>query len=460
MLSSVGLRCQAILIFKSVAFRRGKSFSARNKNMEVSIMSVKNLAEKKIKSAGSFVFAFIKWIIVALITGTAGGLIGSVFHLSIELVTDLRAQLPALLFLMPAGGIIIVFLYRLLKFPVDPGTNLVLTSVRSEKDGVPMRILPLIFVSTVISQLVGASTGREGAAIQMGGSLATELGKLLRLKEKSVPIVMICGMSAVFAALFGTPLTAALFAMEVISVGIMYYSALFPSFLAALIATWISKIFGISPIRFELVSQIQLNIPNLLRSAGIGLCCAVVSILFCYALKYSRIWISKLIKNPYLRITAGSVFLIALTLILGTERYNGAGFETVSEIINTGQAKYFDFVLKLLFTSVSIAVGFKGGEIIPTFFIGASLGCTVGTLLGLDPSFAAALGLAALFCAMVNSPITAVVLSIEVFGAANLPMFASAIFVSYTLSGYYGLYSDQKIIYSKLLAEHIGIKAK
>ena len=423
-------------------------------------MSNTETVKRKVQSAFAYVISFIKWSAIAVITGTLGGITGTAFHLTIEFVTKFRTEHPFTLYLMPLGGVLIVFLYRICKMEVDPGTNLVLTSVRSEKNGVPLRILPLIFVSTAISQFTGASAGREGAAIQMGGSLATRLGRIMRLKEKSIPIIMICGMSSVFSALFGTPLTATLFAIEVISVGIMYYSALFPALLSSLISARISKTFGAEPIRFALKAAEQTDPLNLLRSAAVGLCCAVVSIAFCYALKYSKIWIGKLFKNPYVKALAGGAFLIALTLISGSRRYNGAGYDVLSEIINTGEALPYDFILKIIFTSVSIAVGFKGGEVIPTLFVGASLGCALGPLLGLNPSFAAALGFSALFCAMVNCPVSALILSIEVFGSSSLPLFACAIFVSYAMSGYYGLYSDQKIMYSKLLAEHIGIRAK
>jgi H+/Cl- antiporter ClcA len=266
-------------------------------------------------------------------------------------------------------------------------------------------------------------------------------------------------MSAVFSALFGTPLTAAVFALEVISVGVFYYSALVPCTVAAVTAYGVSVACGIAPTRF-VVSAAALEPMMLLRVAGLAILCSVMSILFCMTMHGTEHALSKRIPNGFLRIALGGAVIVGLTLLVGTGDYNGAGMEIITAAIEKGQASPTAFLLKLLFTAITLGCGFKGGEVVPTFFIGATLGCVAGPLLGIPAGFAAALGLVCVFCGAVNCPIASIILSVELFGASALIYFALACGIAYMLSGYFGLYSSQKILYSKLRAEFININAK
>ena len=411
---------------------------------------------RKATSACGYVVTFCKWVLIAFLTGAVGGLIGSAFDKSVELVTGLNTRNSWLLYLLPVGGVVIVLLYQISKIPDETGTNHVIDSIRSDK-GVPLLLAPLIFISTVITHLFGGSAGREGAALQLGGSIGSQVGKILHLDEKDMHLVIMCGMSGVFASLFGTPLTATLFAMEVISVGVIYYSGIVPCIVSSLTAYGVSILFGISPIRFNLKTVPGLSVENILRVAGLAALCAVVSILFCLAMKGTEKFLKKFFKNQYLRIIAGGAAIILLTLLVGTRDYNGIGISVIDGAILDGAEA---FLLKIVFTAVTIGAGFKGGEIVPTLFIGSTFGCVAGGLLGLDSGFAAAVGLVALFCGVVNCPIASFILSIELFGAQGMVLFAVACAVSYMLSGYYGLYSSQKIMYSKLKAEFININTK
>ena len=269
----------------------------------------------------------------------------------------------------------------------------------------------------------------------------------------------LCGMSALFSALFGTPLTAAVFAREVVSVGQLYYSGLVPCLAAALAAYGVTGLFGIAPTRFD-IPFVALTADGLWRVAVLAMLCALVSILFCVTMHKSAHLAAKLLPNPCLRAAVGGALIIALTLLLGTRDYNGAGVEVIAAALERGEARPEAFLLKLLFTAVTLACGFRGGEVVPAFFIGSTFGCAAGALLGLDPGFAAGIGLVAVFCGAVNCPVASMFLSVELFGSGEILYFALACCVSYMLSGYTGLYSSQKIMYSKLRPEFIDINAK
>ena len=403
------------------------------------------------------IVAFFKWIIIAGITGLIGGTVGSIFHLSVEFATQTRLEDPWIIYLLPFGGLIIVFLYKK-AMNEDPGTNLVINSIRTDGK-VPFMMSPLIFIGTVITHLFGGSAGREGAALQLGGSIGSQIGNFIGLDEKDMHLITLCGMSGVFSALFGTPLTATFFSMEVISIGIIHYSAFIPCIVSSLTAYAVSLYFGLEPVRFSLNIFPDISFINIVKVMVLGSLCAIVSIIFCEVLHKSNKLLKKLMPNSYIRVFAGGTIIILMTLVIGSRDYNGAGMDIISNAIN-GSAKPEAFILKMIFTAITISVGYKGGEIVPTFFIGSTFGCVFGSVLGLDPCFGAAVGLVALFCGVVNTLITSIILSIELFGAGNIILFAIACGVSYMESGYYSLYTSQKIMYSKIKAEYINRSAK
>lgn len=411
----------------------------------------------RFRAAAKFLRVFAKWLLIASVTGAAGGLIGAAFHLSVDGVNALRESFPKLLWLLPVIGVVIAFIYRFTHLESE-GTNAVIDSIHLG-ERIPLGLVPVIFASTVLTHLGGGSAGREGAALQIGGGLGWSMGRLFRLDEKDMRLATLCGMSALFSALFGTPLTATIFALEVISVGVVYYSGLVPCLTAALAAFGVTRLFDIAPTRFA-VEAPALSPDILWRVAVLGVACAVMSIVFCETMHRSERLISRTVKNPYLRAAAGGLVIIALTYICGSTDYNGAGTAVISRAIADGQAEPAAFLLKLVFTAITLGCGFRGGEVVPTFFIGATLGCVLGPILGIPAGFAAAVGLVALFCGAVNCPVASVILSVELFGSGGTVLFAVACAISYMLSGYTGLYSSQKIMYSKLRAEFIDIHAR
>ena len=418
---------------------------------------VRQEVRREARSAAETTVTFLKWLLIALVTGAVGGAVGSMFHVSVQWATELRGTYPWLLYLLPVGGILVAAMYRLSRMQ-NENTNAIIDSIHFGDD-VPLLLVPCIYFATVMTHLFGGSAGREGAALQIGGSLGCYIGRLVHLDAKDMRIATLCGMSAVFSALFGTPLTATIFALEVISVGVFYYSALVPCTVAAVTAYGISTAVGIAPTRFQ-VAAAALQPEMLLRVAGLAILCSIMSILFCVTMHGTEHALARRIPNDYLRIILGGAVVVGLTLLVGTTDYNGAGMEIITAAIEHGRAAPEAFLLKLVFTAITLGCGFKGGEVVPTFFIGATLGCVAGPLIGIPAGFAAALGLVCVFCGAVNCPIASIVLSVELFGASALIYFALACGIAYMLSGYFGLYSSQKILYSKLRAEFIDIHAK
>ena len=408
-------------------------------------------AKKYVIFSSKYVRNFVVWIFISAVIGAVGGVVGSLFHISVDWVTGARALHPQLLFLLPAGGLLIAFIYKVTGM-VGKNTNDVIDSIH-DGSPVPAMLVPAIFLSTAITHLFGGSAGREGAALQIGGGIGYRVGELFRLNEKSMRLATLCGMSAVFSALFGVPLTASVFALEFISVGVIYYSGFVPCLCAALTALEVSMLFGLRPMHFFIPAP-ALEPIILFKVCILAAATALVSILFCETMRASG-YIAKKINNIYVRIFLGGLLVLGLAMLLGTRDYCGLGMDIVKSALQEGICKPEAFFFKILFTAITIGFGFKGGEIVPTFFIGSTFGCLMGTLLGIHPGFAAALGLVGMFCGAVNCPLASIILGVELFDSAALPYFAAVSALCYVLSGYFGIYSSQKIIYAKTKAEFI-----
>lgn len=404
-------------------------------------------------------YILIRWTLLAGTAGVVLGLLGGVFVLCIDKVTELRMIYSWVVYLMPVAGLIIVALYQFDKY--GTGTNCVLEGVHSGTY-VPLRMAPLIIVSTVITHAVGGSAGREGAALQLGGSIGGSLGNLMKLDEYDRKIMIMCGMSGAFAALFGTPLTATVFAMEIISVGIMQYAALVPCAISALVAERTAVFIGVKSEAFHLPEGVEIHIKGLLFVALFAVICAAISILFCKLLHGTDRFMKMYFQNPWIRILLGSVVLIALMLAVGSRDYLGTGMNVIVKALD-GEVIAGAFILKMIFTSITLGSGFKGGAIIPSLFVGATLGCLfgqlTGTLAGIDASIFAACGMVAIFCGVTNCPITSLLLGFELFGMEYMPCFLIAVGISYMESGYFGLYQSQKLMYSKTKLKFINRKA-
>lgn len=412
------------------------------------------VVKHKIKHNLERVKTSVKWVVFSILAGLVVGLLGTVFHFGLSFVTILREQNSWLIFLLPVGGLAIVGLYHLLHDEKDTGTNLVISAIHSG-DKLPFVMAPLIFVSTLITHLTGGSAGREGAALQMGGSIGSAIGKLFRFDEKDKHVMIMCGMSAAFSALFGTPMAAAIFSMEMISVGVMYYIALVPCVISSLVAHGIAVSFGIAPEAFPLAQLPSFNLENAVKISILAILCALLSILFCVILHQTEHLYKRFFKNPYIRVFVGGCLVVILTLIVGSAEYNGSGMNIIEKCME-GQVQPEAFFLKIVFTALTIGCGFKGGEIVPSFCTGAAFGCLFGNLVGFSPSLSAAIGMTSVFCGVTNCPITSLLISFELFGYEGMPYYLLTVAFSYMLSGYFGLYNAQHIVYSKYKTNYIN----
>ena len=389
----------------------------------------------------------LKWGLLGVLMGGIGGVLGAVFHHVLHFVTHFRSEHTWLVLLLPVAGLLSVGIYHLTGLKKNRGTNEIIDAVLN---GEPVNALiaPVIFLATAVTHLFGGSAGREGAALQLGGSVASKLGKLLRLDENERTVLTMAGMSAVFAGLFGTPLTATFFCMEFASVGTIFSPALLPCYLSAFMASRVSAAMGVHAEVFILNETVPFTFSTnwqvLLLSVLVGL----LGILMCWLFHEAEHFAAHKLPNLWVRIAMGGALIATMTLLVGDHRYNGAGMDMALKAV-AGEADWFDFIMKLIFTAVTLSAGFKGGEIVPTFCIGATFGCLFGSLVGLEPGIAAALGLVGLFCCATNSPFASIMLSIEMFGSANTYLFAYVCVIAFVISGNWSLYGSQIIEFSK-----------
>ena len=394
-----------------------------------------------------YIKTFSKWAALGVLMGIWGGFWGAVFHHVLHFVTHLRTENPWLIFLLPLAGIATMAVYSLKKLRRNRGTNEIIEATL-EGGEVSALVAPAIFVSTALTHLFGGSAGREGAALQIGGSTATLWARVLHLKERERRVMTMAGMSAVFAGLFGTPLTATLFCMEFESVGTIFSPALLPCYLAAYTASRVSGLLGVHAEVFPLEIATALEVPVLLRYGVLAVLVSLLGIAMCWVFHNAEHLAKHHLPNPWVRIALGGALITVMTLIAGDQRFNGAGMDMALKAVG-GEADWYSFLAKMLFTAVTLAAGFKGGEIVPTFCVGATFGCVAGGLLGLEPGMAAAASLVGLFCCVTNSPFASIMLGIEMFGGANVYLFAFMCVICFVLSGRSGLYASQILQFSK-----------
>lgn len=406
---------------------------------------------RRMRSSFQYTLAFVRWVLTGIVVGALCGVVGGLFAMGVEHATHLRQHHEWLIYLLPVGGLAIAGLYRLLKLPLSLGTDEIIKTVRTQGK-VPLSMAPAIFLSTVITHLLGGSAGREGAALQLGGTIGAAVGDLTHpdLRRDDRRIFELCGMAALFSALFGTPFTAAVFVLEIIEVGRFNHRAFLPCVTAALTAKLAALAIGAPVELFPLATGLtQVGAVTLLQSVGVGIACGLAAILFCYVMHASGRWIKKLIPNEFVRVAVGGAAVIGLTLLVGSQDYNGGGMHVIFAAL-AGQAVPAAFLLKMLFTAVSLGSGFKGGEIVPSFFIGATLGCTAAGLVGLSPAVGAAVGLISVFCGVTNAPLASLLLAVELFGTEYLPLIGAGLAVSFMLSGHFSLYHEQLFDQPKL----------
>lgn len=391
----------------------------------------------------SLIYLF-KWIIICLLLGSVVGSISAFFLLSLEWATNWRETHLWVIALLPVGGFVIGLSYHLFGNSVVKGNNLLLEEFHTPKKIIPFRMAPLVLFGTILTHFFGGSAGREGTAVQIGGAIADRFTKILKLSKRDRKIVLIAGISAGFASVFGTPLAGGIFALEVLVLGRIRLDAIIPSFMAAVFANYFCEIWNVSHTHYHIASVAEMTPINLLWSLLAGIIFGLVAMLFSKSTHFWSNLFNTTIKYPPLRPVIGGTILAIAIYFMGTTKYIGLGIPTIVDAFDINLNSY-DFLLKLLFTSFTLGAGFKGGEVTPLFFIGATLGNVLVWFIPLPMGLLAGMGFVAVFAGATNTPIACTIMGIELFGIESGVFIALACSTAYLFSGHSGVYSSQII---------------
>ena len=396
-----------------------------------------------IEQIPSVVYLF-KWIIICTLIGAIAGSISAFFLLSLEWATNYREAHLWIIALLPIGGFLVGLSYHLYGNSVVKGNNLLLEEFHTPKKVIPFKLAPLVLFGTIATHLFGGSAGREGTAVQIGGAVADQFTKIFKLNNQDRKILLIAGISAGFASVFGTPLAGGIFALEVLILGRIRLDAIVPSFLAAVLADYFCQAWNVGHTHYHINSIAEMNPANLLWALLAGIIFGLVSMLFSKSTHFWSSQFKKYIKYPPLRPFIGGVVIAIAVYLIGTTKYIGLGVPTIVDSFSEAMNKY-DFLVKVLFTSFTLGAGFKGGEVTPLFYIGATLGNALIWFIPLPMDLLAGMGFVAVFAGATNTPIACTIMGIELFGIESGVFIAIACSTAYLFSGHSGVYAAQII---------------
>ncbi len=404
------------------------------------------------------------WTALIIPVSIAIGSLVALFLWIMDIAASTRWAHLWLIFFLPLAGVLITFIYKKYGKNSDAGNNLIMDEIHKPGGGIPARMAPLVLISTVITHLFGGSAGREGTAVQMGGSVASLFSRWYKINQEDKRILLMCGMAAGFGAVFGTPVTGAIFALEVLAIGQIKYDALIPCFIASVLADIVCAAYGIHHTHYRITYVRELkqtfsfhtfDFVLLFKVIVAGVAFGLVGFLFAELSHFIKDKSNKYIHNKWIIPVIGGTVVIAVSYLIGSFNYLGLGVSNPTggvSIISSfapGGATYWSWLWKLLLTAITLNTGFKGGEVTPLFFIGATLGNTLATISGSPVDLFAGLGFIAVFAGATNTPLACTIMGIELFGTDNALYFAVACFTAYYFSGHSGIYSSQRVAVSK-----------
>lgn len=385
----------------------------------------------------------ILYVLLAVIIGGLIGIVDAIFGRGLIYITEFRDSHA--LYLIPfltLAGLLIVYIYKNFGKDSQKGMGLIFEAGNHGREDIPKRLVPLIVFSTWLSHLFGASVGREGVAVQIGGVIGHAIGKKLSAKEAK-KILLITGMAAGFAGLFQTPIAATFFAIEILMLGKIEYRALIPALVGSYVASWTSSSLGLEKFSFAINTNIHIDPLVLLKLAVIAVCFGLVGRFFAESLAFMKATVAKRIVNPYYRIILMGIVISIGLLIIHLDRYAGLGTNLISLSFNGGHINGYDWILKLIFTVLSISAGFQGGEVTPLFAIGSTLGAALAMLFGLPVEFVAAAGYVSIFSAATNSYFGPIFIAAEVFGFGSVQYILPIMTIAYVLNGNSSIYAQE-----------------